>query len=703
METDLQIRGKVAQFGRGAMEQVAGRMLERFADNVEKAIAGETPEAADDEAGALTLPLPRDPERRLVGARRRRGRLRRRLPDRPVAVKAADFDYYRVDSLEDALDRLGELGEDAKVLAGGQSLVPMMNFRLARPAALVDITRVEELRGIERHNGELRIRAATTHAEVEHAAELEGGYEVCAPPPQWVGHEPIRSRGTFGGSLAHADPTAEWCLIAVALGAVIEIAGPRGEREVPAEEFLLGYFTTALEPDEIVTAVRFPAPCRRAAIQEFARRHGDFALVAVAVALPDDGEPRVVLGGVGDVPVRAREAERLLADGEPLRRRPRRAAAAEIDPASTCTPAPTTGGGWRPRWSAARSRRRRIAPDGRAEPSRAVGGRWVGRSVARVEDRRHLTGDASFVDDIRTAGVLHVAFARSPHGGGADRGHRHRRGGAGARRARRADRRRPRRPRAAHAACSTGRSSCAVEFPMLAAERVRHAGEPVAMVVADSPHAAEDAAELIVVDYEPDDAVGSIEAALEADAPRVHDQLDSNVLLDVPFADDPEIDDVLAGAELVVEAEFSSGRLTAVPLEGRACLAEWERGGQRARPAHLDAGPAHRPHHGGGRARRRRAPRARRRAGRRRRLRPEVRRRARGGARVRRRARRRRAGQVGRGPRREPAGRLPGPRAALRRPRRRSTPRARCSPSTPTSCATSAPTRRTRSPAASSR
>ena len=204
---------------------------------------------------------------------------------------------------------------------------------------------------------------------------------------------------------------------------------------------------------------------------------------------------------------------------------------------------------------------------------------------------------------------------------------------------------------------------------MLAAERVRHAGEPVAMVVADSPHAAEDAVELIVVDYEPDDAVGSIEAALEDDAPRVHDQLESNVLLDVPFADDPEIDDVLSGAELVVEAEFSSGRLTAVPLEGRACLAEWERGGQRV-VLHTSTQVPHLVRTTvAGRARRRRAPRPRRRAGRRRRLRPEVRRRARGGARVRRRPRRRRAGQVGRGPRREPAGRLPGPRAALQRPR----------------------------------
>src|SRR3954468_2926509 len=282
--------------------------------------------------GGRGAPAPARTARRVVGARRRRCRLGRGLCRGPVAaVKAADFDYYRVDSLEDAIERLRELGEDAKVLAGGHRLRPLMNFRPARPAALVDITRVEELRGISRGNGELRIRAATTHAEVEHAAELEGGYEVMRAAARWVGHEPIRSRGTFGGSLAHADPTAEWCLIAVALGAVIEIAGPGGEREVPAEDFLLGYFTTALEPDEIVTAVRFPAPCRRAAVQELARRHGDFALVAVAAALPEDGEPRIVLGGVGDVPLRAREAERLLAAGEPPEAAAQ-AAAEEIEP-----------------------------------------------------------------------------------------------------------------------------------------------------------------------------------------------------------------------------------------------------------------------------------------------------------------------------------------------------------------------------------
>ena len=210
----------------------------------------------------------------------------------------------------------------------------------------------------------------------------------------------------------------------------------------------------------------------------------------------------------------------------------------------------------------------------------ALGGRWVGRPVARVEDRRHLTGDATFVDDIRTADVLHVAFSRSPHGAARIEGIDS------------ADAEQAPGVHAVLTAADLGDLEplvprlnrpefVALEFPMLAAERVRHAGEPVAMVVADSPHAAEDAVELIVVDYEADETVGSIEAAVENDAPRVHEQLESNVLLDVPFADDPEMDDVLAAAELVVDAEFSSGRLTAVPLEGRACLAEWERGGQR--------------------------------------------------------------------------------------------------------------------------
>jgi carbon-monoxide dehydrogenase medium subunit len=253
-------------------------------------------------------------------------------------VKPAPFTYERVDTALEAVERLRELGPDAKVLAGGQSLVPMMNFRLARPPALVDITRAHELRGVRRSGPQLRIGALTTHAEVEHAgAELDGGYEVLRRAAKWVGHAPIRARGTFGGSLAHADPAAEWCMLAVALDATLEVVRSSGTREVPVGEFLLGYFTTALEPDEVLGAVRFPAPCRRAAIEEFARRHGDFALVAVAVTLPDDGPPRVVIGGVDAVPVRARDAERIVAESQAdpeCFADAGRAAAAEIEPGS---------------------------------------------------------------------------------------------------------------------------------------------------------------------------------------------------------------------------------------------------------------------------------------------------------------------------------------------------------------------------------
>jgi aerobic carbon-monoxide dehydrogenase medium subunit len=254
-------------------------------------------------------------------------------------VKPAAFDYHRVDTADEAIERLAELGDEAKVLAGGQSLVPMMNFRLVRPPALVDVSRVDELRGLRRVRDSLAIGALTRHAEVEHAAadDLAGGFEILRRAARFVGHFPIRARGTFGGSVAHADPAAEWCMLAVALDAEIVVRGPDGRRTVPAREFFAGFFTTTLEPAEIVEEVRFPRPWRHAAIQEFARRHGDFAIVAAVVALEaEDGvvqDARVVIGGVDEVPVRAEAAEAALrgrasdAFGDAAK-----AAAAEVDP-----------------------------------------------------------------------------------------------------------------------------------------------------------------------------------------------------------------------------------------------------------------------------------------------------------------------------------------------------------------------------------
>jgi carbon-monoxide dehydrogenase medium subunit len=225
-------------------------------------------------------------------------------------VKPAPFAYHRAHSAAEAVARLAELGDEAKILAGGLSLVPMMNFRLARPTALIDITRIGELSYLQPDpEGGLRIGALTTHRAVETSRDpaVLGGYGVLPRSARWIGHYPIRSRGTFGGSIAHADPAAEWCLLAVLLGARVVLTGPRGQRTVPAGEFFQGYYTTAAGPDEMITELWFPRPRPRALLTEFAHRQGDFAIVAAAVSVDLEDktcrEGRVVLGGVGPLPV----------------------------------------------------------------------------------------------------------------------------------------------------------------------------------------------------------------------------------------------------------------------------------------------------------------------------------------------------------------------------------------------------------------
>jgi carbon-monoxide dehydrogenase medium subunit len=219
-------------------------------------------------------------------------------------MKPAAFTYHRARTTAGAVGLLAELGEDAKVIAGGQSLVAMMNFRLARPEHLVDITHVEGLAGIRRDGDALRVGALTTHRAVE-KADLGADFAVLSRAMRWVGHLPIRTRGTAGGSIAHADATAEWCLLAVLLDARIRAEGPSGVREIRAAEFFLGPFTTALEPDELIVEIVFPRPAPRAALTEYADRRGDFALVAAAVDLDSD---RVVLGGVAPTPVLVEDA-----------------------------------------------------------------------------------------------------------------------------------------------------------------------------------------------------------------------------------------------------------------------------------------------------------------------------------------------------------------------------------------------------------
>lgn len=234
-------------------------------------------------------------------------------------MKPARFRYHRPHDLDAAVTLLSDLGDEGKVIAGGQSLLAMMNFRLARPAHLVDIGRIEGLRSIELSSTGLRIGALTTHYEVETstAPAFDRDFTVLKQAMHWIGHLPIRTRGTVGGSIAHADATAEWCLMAMLLDAEVIVIGPQGVRTVAAADFFYGYYTTALDVDEIVTAINFPRPAPYAALVEFAERKGDFAIVAVAVSLTVEYEQvvagRVAVAGASPVSRRVSSAEELLA------------------------------------------------------------------------------------------------------------------------------------------------------------------------------------------------------------------------------------------------------------------------------------------------------------------------------------------------------------------------------------------------------
>jgi aerobic carbon-monoxide dehydrogenase medium subunit len=255
-------------------------------------------------------------------------------------MKPAPFDYVAPRSVDEAVAALAAGGGDAKVLAGGQSLVPLLNFRLARPALLVDLNLIPELSYVESRDRGSAIGAMTRQVSVERDDELAVTQPLLVEAIGWVGHTAIRSRGTIGGSLAHADPAAELPAVAVCLDAQLRILGPRGRRTVAAEAFFLGYLTTVLEPDEILTEAWFP-PLRTNTGQAwvaFARRHGDFALAGVAVSLSMDGDhvrnASIVLTGVGGKPARAREAETLLIGGSVSERASAAADAARsaIDP-----------------------------------------------------------------------------------------------------------------------------------------------------------------------------------------------------------------------------------------------------------------------------------------------------------------------------------------------------------------------------------
>lgn len=260
-------------------------------------------------------------------------------------MKPAPFEYYAPTTLEAALDHLTEFGYDAKVIAGGQSLIPMMNFRLAQPSVLVDLNRVPDLSYIEAgENGSLRLGAMTRHHQVERDPLIRERAPLIHAAMPGIATPQIRSRGTFGGSIAHADPAAELTTLSVALDGQFRVQGRGGERWVPANDFFLGMFTTVLEPDELLVEINFPPMPPRTgwAMQEVARRVGDFALVGVAAVVTLDEKDRcdrarIVLFSVGDSPVEAHQAVEALKGQEASPEAIRAASEAvegDIDPGS---------------------------------------------------------------------------------------------------------------------------------------------------------------------------------------------------------------------------------------------------------------------------------------------------------------------------------------------------------------------------------
>ncbi|HEX2076158.1 MAG TPA: xanthine dehydrogenase family protein subunit M [Longimicrobium sp.] len=258
-------------------------------------------------------------------------------------MKPAPFEYHRPASVDEALALLAEHGYDAKLLAGGQSLVPAMNFRLAQPAVLIDLNRVAGLDGMEEADGALRLGAMVRQAAAERSPLVAARAPLLGETLPYVAHAQIRNRGTVGGSIAHADPAGEIGAVMLALDARFHLRGPNGTRVVPAAEFYTGLFGTALEAEEMLAEAEIPVAAPRTgwAFDEVSRRHGDYALAGLAAAVEVDGDGRCTAArlaflGVGDAPMLANEAAAALVGQAPTEEAIRAAADAasqrDIDP-----------------------------------------------------------------------------------------------------------------------------------------------------------------------------------------------------------------------------------------------------------------------------------------------------------------------------------------------------------------------------------
>ncbi|HEY8797547.1 MAG TPA: xanthine dehydrogenase family protein subunit M [Candidatus Dormibacteraeota bacterium] len=235
----------------------------------------------------------------------------------------AAFDYRAPTSLEEALGLLAERGDDAKIMAGGQSLIPLLKLRFAQPALVIDIGRLPSMAGIARHNGHLTIGALARHVDIERNADLPKLCPILVDTVHWISDPLVRNRGTMAGSVCHADPSGDWGSVMLALDANIVARSKSGERVIPAASFFQGPFTTALKPDEIVTEIRIPMPKGPAggAYNKLERKVGDFATVAVAVHVELSGgkiaKAGIGLTAVGETNIKAAAAEKALAGHEP--------------------------------------------------------------------------------------------------------------------------------------------------------------------------------------------------------------------------------------------------------------------------------------------------------------------------------------------------------------------------------------------------
>jgi len=238
-------------------------------------------------------------------------------------LKSALFDYVKPKSITQAIALLQEHGDDARILAGGQTLIATLNMRLSDPSLIIDITALDELRGISLQGDHIRIGALVTHTEIEYDNLIKKYVPLLSTAAPYIAHRAIRNRGTWGGSIAYADPAAEWPTCMLALNGTVIVQGPEGKRRISADDFFIGLYMTALEPDEILIACEIPIakPSHWFAFEELARRHGDYAIVGMSATGDQKGNTlnnlRIVLLGVDTTPIRAFKTEAMI-EGKPI-------------------------------------------------------------------------------------------------------------------------------------------------------------------------------------------------------------------------------------------------------------------------------------------------------------------------------------------------------------------------------------------------